>query len=127
MVQEEGEPNFSMVLYKLMEDHKLTPKDMIKKTMIERSYFYHILSGKKRNPSRNMVLRIGICAGANIQDMNRLLRMAGTASLYPKIRRDALLIHAIDKKMDMEQANLLLIKSGEIPLYRDEKHGQTQS
>ena len=116
-----------MVLYKLMEDHKLTPKDMIKKTMIERSYFYHILSGKKRNPSRNMVLRIGICAGANIQDMNRLLRMAGTASLYPKIRRDALLIHAIDKKMDMEQANLLLIKSGEIPLYRDEKHGQTQS
>ena len=117
-----GQPGFCDVLYQLIQQKALTAKEMIRRSRIERSYFYHILSGKKKNPSRNMVLRIGLCAGANLEEMNRLLRLAGTPALYPKIRRDALLIYAIGQKYDMEQTNELLLEHEETPLYREEKH-----
>ena len=116
-----GQPEFCDVLYQLMQLRSITPKEMIRTSRIERSYFYHILSGKKKNPSRNMVLRIGICAGANVEEMNRLLRLAGTSALYPRIRRDALIIFAITHKYDMERTNELLLENEEIPFYREEK------
>ena len=116
-----NEPLFSEVLYSLMEKHSLKAKEMIRRCRIERSYFYHILSGKKI-PSRNMTIRIGLCAEADLKEMDRLLRLSNSPGLYPKIRRDALIIYAISNKMTMEQTNLLLIQSEETPLYREEKN-----
>ena len=37
--------------------------------------------------------------------------------LYPKVRRDALLILAINHKLSMREANQKLIEEGEVPLY----------
>ena len=117
--REAGEPVFSELLYQLREERGLKAKNIIGSSRMERSYFYHILSGKKI-PSRNMTIRIGLCIQADLQNINRLLRLAGAPGLYPKIRRDALLIYAIQQKMTMEQANLLLLEHDEIPLYREE-------
>lgn len=114
-----GEPALKDVLYDMMRQRGLYPKDMIRRCGIERSYFYHILNGNKR-PSRNMILRIGFCIQASLAEMERLLRLADAARLYPKLRRDALLIFAIQQKYTMEQANELLAREGEPPLYRNE-------
>ena len=118
--REAGEPVFSELLFRLMEEQGLKAKEVIRSCRMERSYFYHILSGKKI-PSRNMTIRIGLCIRADLQDINRLLRLAGAAGLYPKLKRDALLIYAIQRQLSMEQTNLLLLEHDEIPLYRDEK------
>lgn len=40
-------PVFCHYLYETMEKHKLTAKDIIQRSGIERSYFYHLLSGFK--------------------------------------------------------------------------------
>ena len=122
LVERAGEPDFSTLLYNLMEVHDLKARDMIERTQIERSYFYHILSGKKSNPSRNMVLRIGIAAEGTVEEINRLLRLAGVAMLYPRIGRDALLIYGIQQKMKMGEVNDLLLEHGHVPLFREEKH-----
>lgn len=109
------EPSFSEFLYSLMSQRGLTPKELIGLTRIERSYFYHILNGNKR-PGRNMVLRIGLCLGSSLAEMNQLLRLAGLSGLYARVRRDAVLIYAVQNHMSMDEANNLLRTSGELPL-----------
>ena len=90
-------PVFCHYLYETMEKHKLTAKDIIQRSGIERSYFYHLLSGFK-TPGRNIVLRICLCMEATLTETSQLLRLAGHGSLYPKVRRDAAIIFAIEKK-----------------------------
>lgn len=111
-------PVFCHYLYETMEKHKLTAKDIIQRSGIERSYFYHLLSGFK-TPGRNIVLRICLCMEATLTETSQLLRLAGHGSLYPKVRRDAAIIFAIEKKYTMQQANELLLSLQETPLYRE--------
>ena len=110
------DPQFKEELYRLMKERALEPRQMILLSGIERSYFYHILSGQK-TPGRNMVLRIGFCLSLNLKEMNRLLQLAGTAQLYPRIRRDASLIFALQNHYSMSEANDLLIQAEEDPLF----------
>lgn len=113
-------PVFCHYLYEIMEKRQLTAKDVIGQSGIERSYFYHILSGQKL-PGRNIVLRIGLSMNATLSEMHQLLRLSSNGSLYPKVRRDAAIIFAIDKKYTMQQTNGFLISIHEAPLYREEE------
>ena len=115
------EQSFKDLLYDLKVQKGLTPKEMIRRCGIERSYFYHILNGVK-HPSRNVVLRLCLSAEADVQQANRLLRLADTPSLYAKVRRDALLIYALQHKYSMEQTNQMLREQEEAPLIRDESN-----
>ena len=110
------DPQFKEELYRLMKERALEPRQMILLSGIERSYFYHILSGQK-TPGRNMVLRIGFCLSLNLKEMNHLLQLSGTASLYPRIRRDASLIFALQNHYSMSETNDLLIHAAEEPLF----------
>ena len=116
-----GDPALKDYLYGLMEKKNLTPKEMIRRCGIERSYFYHILSGVKK-PGRNVLIRICLCMGAGVPDANRLLRLAGMPGLYAKVRRDALIIYALQRSMTMEQTNQMLLDQGEVPLYREDEN-----
>ena len=116
----EETPVFCHFLYKLMEKYKITSKDVISSSGIERSYFYHILSGQK-TPGRNIILRISLCISATLSETNQLLRLANQGPLYAKVRRDAAIIFAIEKKFTMQQTNDFLIKEHELPLYKEER------
>ena len=117
------DPTFLDLLNALMERKKQKPVDIIQASGIERSYFYHILDGKK-NPGRNMVLRIAICMNCKLEDINQLLRLSGYATLYPKIRRDAIIIYAISKNMSMSEVNDLLFSENQEPMYRKDQARQ---
>ncbi len=110
------EPRLQDYLYELMTKKNCTAKDVIQRTGIERSYYYHILSGN-RKPGRNMVIRIGLCLCITLQEMNQLLRMAGYAELYVKKQWDAAVVFAVTHQYTMEQTNELLQESGLEPLY----------
>ncbi|MCD8103730.1 MAG: hypothetical protein LUF35_01695 [Lachnospiraceae bacterium] len=119
----EEEPVFCHFLYAVMQKHGKAPGDVIMESGIERSYFYHVLSGQKM-PGRNMVLRISLCVSATLTETNQLLRLARGGVLYPKVKRDAAIIFAIEKKYTMQQANDLLIQEGELPLYKANRGGE---
>ncbi|MCD8013034.1 MAG: hypothetical protein LUG99_07650 [Lachnospiraceae bacterium] len=119
---QEEEPIFCHFLYHTMQKHDKAPTDVIVESGIERSYFYHVLSGQK-TPGRNMVLRICLCLSATLTETNQLLRLARQGILYPKVKRDAAIIFAIEKKYSMQQANQLLIQEGELPLYKENRGG----
>ena len=120
LTQAESVPQIGQYIYQLMEKYKKQPKDVILQSGFERSYFYHILSGQKI-PGRNILLRICFCLQATLTETNLALRYAGHAVLYPRIRRDALLIYAINHKYTVRQANQKLIEEGEVPLYQEGK------
>ena len=120
-LETEPEPRFHETVYALMEKRGLSPRDMIRKSGIERSYFYHILNGEK-HPGRNMVLRIGLCLGSCLTEMNHLLCLAGFSELYVRRRWDAALIYAVTHQYTMERANDLLIEAGGEPLYSESSH-----
>ena len=111
-------------LYRLMDKKRTKPTDLISQSGIERSYFYHILSGKKL-PSRNILLRLCLCLRASLTDTNQILKYGGQATLYARNHRDALLIFAINHSLGMAGANELLLSHQELPLYREEtKHAK---
>lgn len=112
------EPAFCHFLYQLMDKYQMNAKDVIQASGIERSYYYHILSGQKL-PGRNIILRISLCMHATLAETNQLLRLAHQGALYAKIRRDAAIIFAIEKKYTMQQTNEFLIREQEQPLYRE--------
>lgn len=116
--EQETLPSFSHSLFEIMTRHQLAAKDVILKSGIERSYYYHIMSGQKM-PGRNVLLRICLCMSATLTETNQLLRLAGHSQLYAKVRRDAALIFAINKSYTMQEANALLIEAGEQPLYKE--------
>ncbi len=108
---------FSHILYTLMEERKQSAKDMIDLTGIHRSYFYAILAGQKL-PSRNVVLRLSLNLHCNLSETNQLLILAGLSPLYARVRRDAVLIYAVEKKASMQEVNDMLEEAEEEPLYR---------
>ena len=53
-----------------------------------------------------------------LKETQRALKLYGMNELYPKIKRDVLLIVAIGQKnYDIDAINNILIKEGEAPLY----------
>lgn len=115
-------PVFNNYLYEVMKRHGFSATDVIKESRFERSYFYHLLSGHKKNPSRNTVIRIAFCIHATLVETQQLLRLASTGMLYPKILRDAALIYAIEKNYSMQEANHHLLSLDLAPLYQEESN-----
>ena len=53
-----------------------------------------------------------------LKETQRALKLYGMSELYPKIKRDVLLIVAIGQKTyDIDQVNDILKKEGQAPLY----------
>ncbi|MBQ8095137.1 MAG: helix-turn-helix transcriptional regulator [Clostridia bacterium] len=114
------EPTFHEELHRLLKEKRKTAKVLIELSGIERSYFYHILGGKKK-PGRNMIIRIAACLRVSLDETNRLLRLGGYSPLYAKIHRDAIIIFGISKKMTMFEINELLLDAQQEPLFMEEQ------
>lgn len=51
--------------------------------------------------------------GCSLRETQRLLKLAGAAELYPKVRRDAIIIWCIDRGMSREACDDELWRFGE--------------
>ncbi len=63
-----------------------------------------------------MILRLCFGAGFSLKETQRALRLAGQEQLYPRLKRDAALILALNERMKVDQVNELLISYGFEPL-----------
>lgn len=86
-------------------------KDIIKGTYIDPSYCYQIFRGI-RTPSRNKIIQICIFLEFSLQDLNRLLKLAGHSSLYIKRLQDTVLIHGFNTGLTLDETEELLIDKG---------------
>ncbi|MBQ4404806.1 MAG: helix-turn-helix transcriptional regulator [Selenomonadaceae bacterium] len=98
---------------KLLAEKNLERSEVIDRSGLNREYAYHILSGKRKNPSRQKILALAIALGLNLEETQYLLRYARHGALYPRNAWDAVIISAIEQKLSVMQTNELLHSLGE--------------
>lgn len=78
-------------LYQLLKDRNMTLRNLVSKMPISKSYMYQITS-KRRNMGRDSALLVAVILKLSLEETQKLLKYSGNATLYPKIRRDAILL-----------------------------------
>ncbi len=106
-------------LYELLDRSGYTISMIIDKASIGKSLAYQIFNGK-RTPNRNLLLRIALVLKLNLEDTQRLLRMAKRGELYPRIQRDAAIIFCIGHNYSLIDTNELLENLGEAILLKED-------
>lgn len=96
--------SLSKYLCDIIESKNLSKSDIIKKSDINEIYGYQIFSGK-RTPSRNKLLCICIGADFTLEETNETLKVAGFSPLFPKIKRDSIIIFGIQNRHQIWEIN----------------------
>lgn len=114
-------PSFHIYITDLCQSMKYIPAQVIKNASIERTYGHQIFNGT-RNPSRDKVIQLAFGLGLNLDGTQKLLKAAQKSLLYPKIKRDAVIIYCINNNMDIIESQGVLEALGLTLLGGDEKH-----
>lgn len=104
--------NISEYLNELLQTQGLSPRDIIIKLNMERSYAYQTLKGR-RNPTRNFLIRIALLCQLTVDETQKLLTAGNRPILYPRNRFDAAVLYCIQHKLNEEELNELLLDIGE--------------
>lgn len=112
----EGERPFADYMRGLLKDKGLLQQEVFLAADIPEPYGYRLISQERHTRQRDVILRLCFGAGFSLKETQRALRLAGQEELYPRIRRDAALILALNERMKVDQVNELLISYGFEPL-----------
>lgn len=104
--------SFSTYISEQISASRLSPAELIQKAELQRNYGYQLLNGT-RKPGRNKVISLALALKLPFSEVQRALTIAGEGSLYPKVKRDSIIIFAINKQFSVSDTNELLFKSGE--------------
>ena len=103
--------DLSRYLRELIFTKKTSASQIIKKTGIEKSYFYQILKGR-RKPGRDKILLVAISLGLTKDETQKLLKIGKEGSLYAKDRRDVVIQYCIINKFDVIKTQTYLDNNG---------------
>ncbi len=102
----------SAYLNQLLAEKDINKAKAIEKSNLNNIYAYEIFSGKK-NPSRNKLLQLIFGMELDLITAQRLLRTAGVSELYPRNKRDSIIIFAINNKLNLLECEEMLEEMGE--------------
>lgn len=103
--------NISTYLNTLMTTS--TVSTLSKQSGLSESYLYKLLEGKRCNPSRDTLLQICFGLELDLDKSNYLLRAGNFNILYPRIKRDSIIIFCLNKKYNLIKCDQMLLDSGE--------------
>lgn len=112
-------PSCAQALRDLLDRADVSASDWIAAADISRSYGYQILRGE-RIPGRDILLRTALAVRLSVEETQRLLTLGGCAVLYPRIRRDAAVIFALNQSLSLLETESLLSSLPERSLYAGE-------
>lgn len=107
-----GFSSFSEYMSDHLRTHQMAETDLIRASQIQRTYAYQILNGTK-NPGRDKALALCLAAKMNCEETQRALTLADLGHLYPRRKRDSILIFALEQQLGVQQTNELLYEAGE--------------
>ena len=116
-----NEANFSsesasMLLNEMLGRKGISKASLAKQSGMSEIYLHQIFAGR-RNPSRSRVLCLCFGLNASLEEAQELLRNCGYAELYPKVRRDAIIIYGLLHGMDLFAVNDRLFSEDEETLF----------
>lgn len=96
----------------------LRQQEVFLKADISEGYGYKLISGEKRTRRRDTLLRLFFSAGFTLKEAEKALRLSEMPTLYPRFRRDAVLMIAFNSGLDDPSAvDELLVSNGLEPLF----------
>ena len=117
----ENQDNFNRdsiceLLNRLFQKRRISKATLAKQSGMSEVYLHQVFSGR-RNPSRNRLLCLCFGLNASLEETQELLKRCGFAQLYPKDRRDAIILYGILNGMDLFAVNDKLFTENEETLY----------
>lgn len=113
-------PTCARMLREEIERAGISAPEWIASAYISKSYGYQVLRGE-RMPGRDILLRTALVLQLSLQETQWLLALGDCGALYPKVRRDAAVIFALNHKMTLLEAEELLVSLPEASLFGQEK------
>ncbi len=104
--------NFHEYLNDLIQSSPLSASEVIRRSGIQRNYAYQILNGTKK-PGRDKVLALCLALNLPLEETQRALTIAGESVLYPKNKRDSIIIFCINQGKSVQEADELLYELNE--------------
>ena len=97
----------SDILNRIVKEKKIVKSNALKRAEINEIYGYQIFSGK-RIPSRDKLIALCIGMELDLEETQSVLKCSGFAQLYPKSKRDSIIISGIEKGQSVFEINGLL-------------------
>lgn len=104
-------------LAELLADRGIKRSQVVQESGVNGTVVYDVFSGKCK-PGRDNAIMLAFGLRCSLRETQRLLRLAGVSELWPKVRRDAIIIWCIDHKMNREKCDDELWQLGEKTLLR---------
>ena len=103
--------------YCISQDESLTISDIVFRSNLSANYVYLILNGKRKHPSKYILVALCIGTHMDLKSTRRALTLAGCSTLDPKNDADASIIICINNGCNsvMEVEEFLLESNVESP------------
>lgn len=112
LIENTGYRSFSEYFCAYLQLHNIETSDIIHASLIQRNYAYQILNGTKK-PGRDKVLALCLAAHMTYEETQRSLALAECGKLYPRRKKDSIIIFALENSLTVQQTNELLYEEGE--------------
>ena len=96
-------PDIHILINKHIAEKNAAHADIIRNLNVERCYGYQLLNGR-RIPTRVQLIKIGLLLKLDLDEVQKLLKVAGKEILYARNVTDAKVIHAIEHELPYDTA-----------------------
>ena len=103
--------DFVSYLEACLEKKGLKKNEVIAKTNMQKNYAYQICNGTKKG-SKDKIIQLALAMQLDLHDTNNLLSLSDNGLLYAKVKKDAILIYALQHHYNVFKTNELLIAHG---------------
>lgn len=90
----------------------LSKTEIIDRSNCGYNYFYCIINGKKI-PSRDKIIELAVAMRLSVDDCQTALKFSGKAPLYPRVKRDGIIIFGLENGQTVFEISEALQKNGE--------------
>ena len=98
---------FNEYISKLSEEKNESHEKIIARANLERSYGHKLFAGT-RKPSRDTVIQLAFGFEADVELAQEMLKVAGKSPLYPRIKRDVVIIYCLYNHVSFEKTQIYL-------------------
>lgn len=113
LAQEETiDRSLSDYLYALLRDRGMNRNRLARAACVNPQFVYDIFEGKSK-PERDNALMLAFALRCSLREFQRLLRLADVSELWPKTRRDAIIIWCIEHGYSRVECDDELYRLGE--------------
>lgn len=96
----------------IIQKSNMTKVDIINKADIGYTYFYNVIGGKSI-PSRDTIVKLFLSMRAGLEDCQQTLKLYNWSDLYPKNKRDSILIYGLAHSLSLYDTEDLLEENNE--------------